>query len=132
LCSAVGADSDQGAQCAEVPALPASAGVCLGFRSERASTYAAPKPPESLRTFTPTINASGRVTQPVVDNSADNQDPARDQRVPRAGKQLVCGKPLARRRLVIKPYTVYGHAEAIIDVIDDRALFGSDNINGIA
>ena len=42
------------------------------------------------------------------------------------------GKPLARRRLVIKPDAVHGNAEARIDVINDSAPFGSNNINGIA
>ena len=67
-----------------------------------------------------------------VDNSGDNEHPAGDQLVPRAWHKLVRGKPLVRRRLVVKPDTVYGDAEAPIDVIDDGAPFGSNNINGIA
>ena len=68
----------------------------------------------------------------MVDNSGDNERPAGDELVPSARDKLVRGKPLVRRRLVIKPDTVHGDAEARIDVIDDGAPFGSDNINGIA
>ncbi len=85
-----------------------------------------------MDTFAPTINASGRDTQLVVDNSGDNVHPAGDQLVPRARDKLVRRKPLVRRRLVIKPDTVHGDAKSRIDVIDDRAPFGSNNINGIA
>ena len=103
-----------------------------GFRSEGASAYAALKPPGSMDTFAQTINTLGCDTQPVVDHSGDNERPAGDQLVPRARDKLVRGKPLVRGRLVIKPDTVHGDAEARIDVIDDGAPVGSNNINGIA
>jgi hypothetical protein len=85
-----------------------------------------------VETLAQTLDAFDSNGPRMVDKTSDSERPARKRALFRTHLKLVCGKPLARVRIVIKPDTEDRNAEARIDLIHDPLPVGPDHIYGIA